>query len=358
MLLTDTDKPRWNQFVAGFPTGDFMQAWEWGELKSHTGWVPLRLAIEEQGRLVAGMQVLQRPLPGGKSLFYGARGPLFPPERSDLLTALLTEARTQAKQRGALALTVDPAVPEPGTETISALQEHGFRLSPRSENPFGGLQPRYVMKVDISGTEEELLASFHPKWRYNIRLAERKGVVVTSDCTREEVPIFYEVLKETCTRDGFGVRALSYYYDIWDLLISTDLGRMFLGRVGDQVVCGALSFALGHQAWYVYGASSNQFRNTMPNHLMQWEMMKWAKRRGCNVYDMRGVARETAEEGQLHGLNRFKRGFGAVYMEYIGEFDLVFSPVWYRLFNLAERTIRTARSRRAGKTGHGAPTAE
>ena len=151
------------------------------------------------------------------------------------------------------------------------------------------------------------------------------------------------MLQETCQRDGFGVRAVSYYYDIWDLLIERGLGAMFLGRVEDQVVCGALTFALGHQAWYVYGASSNSHRNLMPNHLMQWEMMKWAKARGCTVYDMRGVARETTEgeaEDQLHGLTRFKRGFGAQYMEYLGEFDLVYSPLWYKLFNFAEKARR------------------
>ena len=208
---------------------------------------------------------------------------------------------------------------------------------------FGGVQPRYVMKVDISGTEDELLASFHPKWRYNIRLAEKKGVTVTDQCSRDDIPAFYEVLQETCRRDGFGVRAISYYYDIWDLVIQRGLGAMFLGRFEDQVICGALTLASGCQAWYVYGASSNSHRNLMPNHLMQWEMMKWAKSRGCSVYDMRGVAREAApgeDEDRLQGLNRFKRGFGARYMEYIGEFDLVYSPLWYGLFNLAERLRR------------------
>jgi peptidoglycan pentaglycine glycine transferase (the first glycine) len=165
-------------------------------------------------------------------------------------------------------------------------------------------------------------------------------VVVTDQCSREDIPAFYDVLQETCKRDGFGVRAISYYYDIWDLLIERGLGAMFLGRSDEQVICGALTFAAGTQAWYVYGASSNSHRNLMPNHLMQWEMMKWAQRRGCSVYDMRGVAREAAggdDEGGPQGLNRFKRGFGARYMEYIGEFDLVYSPLWYGLFNLAER---------------------
>ena len=343
MQLTDQHHQNWNAFVAGLDTGDFAQAWEWGELKAHTGWVPLRFGLEDGGQLVAGIQVLKRPLPGGKSLFYAPRGPLYQPGLEHRLPEVIDEVRQAARRHGALALKIDPAIVGPKEAATEAFSALGFRPSPNSDGPFGGVQPRYVMKVDISGTEDELLASFHPKWRYNVRLAEKKGVILTSQCTREEVPIFYEVLQETCRRDGFGVRAVSYYYDIWDLLIERGLGAMFLGRVEDQVICGALTFAMGHQAWYVYGASSNSHRNLMPNHLMQWEMMKWARARGCTVYDMRGVARETTEdeaESQLHGLNRFKGGFGARYMEYVGEFDLVYSPLWYTLFNFAEKARR------------------
>lgn len=346
MRLSDQHQQQWNTFVAGCPTGDFAQAWEWGELKSHTGWTPLRFGLEREGALYAGIQVLQRSLPGGKCLFYAPRGPLWPAGDDAALGQLVAEVRDEARRRGALALKIDPAIVQPDEAAVDVLRALGFAPSPKADGPFGGVQPRYVMKVDIAPTEDELLASFHPKWRYNIRLAEKKGVVITSQCSRDDIPAFYEVLQETCRRDGFGVRAISYYYDIWDLLVERGLGAMFLGRSEEQVICGALTFAMGQQAWYVYGASSNSHRNLMPNHLMQWEMIKWAKQRGCTVYDMRGVAREVAgadDQGPLHGLNRFKRGFGATYMEYIGEFDLVYSPLWYRLFNFAEAARRRGR---------------
>jgi peptidoglycan pentaglycine glycine transferase (the first glycine) len=334
MLLTQEYKSQWNDFVAGFDTGDFMQAWEWGDLKARTGWQPLRVALLEGGRITAGMQILRRQAPGGRSLFYPARGPLVAPDRLDLLTPLMAETRALAREQRALALKIDPAVLAPNDAYVVALHKAGFRAAP-GLNEFGGVQPRYVMKVDISAEPDELLAGFHAKWRYNIRLAERKGVEIRLG-RREELPAFYEVLQETCRRDGFGVRALSYYYDLWDLVLEPGLGGLFLGSVGEELICGAITLAMGHQAWYVYGASSNRLRNTMPNHLLQWEMMKWAKERGCSVYDMRGVAREREtghDEGALHGLNRFKRGFGAEYLEYIGEYDLVYSPLWYAAYN-------------------------
>ena len=344
MILQEHDAKRWNDFVAGLPAGDFMQAWEWGELKSRTGWQPWRLAVEESGEIVAGMQILERTAPvGGRRLFYAPRGPLAAKNRNDHITSLLEETRELAARRRAVALKIDPAIPEPAADYVSMLHELGFSPSPRSESSFGGVQPRYVMKVDISPAEDELLASFHSKWRYNIRLAERKGVVITHDCTRADMDAFYAVLVATAARDKFGIRALSYFHDIWDLLIARDMGGLFLGRAENEIICGAIAFVLGSQCWYVYGASANTHRNLMPNHLMQWEMMRWAKSRGCTVYDMRGVARQTneTEETRLHGLNRFKAGFGAQYVEYVGEFDRVFSPVWYRLFNTAE-AVRTA----------------
>lgn len=352
MLLGDDRREEWNAFVAASPAGDFGQAWEWGELKARTGWTPLRFAVREAGAIVAGAQVLSRAVPGGRRLFYAPRGPLLGgSDPADSLRELLRGIGEVARRERALALKVDPAVPDHEGVCARLLASAGFRRSPHDEGAFGGLQPRYVMKVDVSLEEEALLAGFHPKWRYNVRLAQRKGVVISADATRDDVPVFYGVLRETAARDGFGVRALSYFLDMWDTCVEAGLARLFLGRLGDEVICGAISFALGPQAWYVYGASANRHRETMPNHLLQWEMMRWAKSRGCTVYDMRGVARETdnAEDSRLHGLNRFKRGFGAQYVEYVGEFDLVYSPLWYGLLNVVEPAVRSLRARRRGR---------
>lgn len=352
MLLSEERRTDWNAFVAASPAGDFAQAWEWGELKARTGWTPLRFALQQDGAIVAGTQVLARTVPGGRSLFYAPRGPLLGgPDPHGALGELLAAVAEVARKQRALALKVDPAVPDTDGSFARMLGAYGFRRSPHDEGAFGGLQPRYVMKVDISPDEETLLGSFHPKWRYNVRLAQRKGVAITAAATRDDVATFYAVLRETAARDGFGVRALSYFLDMWDTCVEAGLARLFLGRLGEEVICGAIAFALGRQAWYVYGASANRHRETMPNHLLQWEMMRWAKARGCTVYDMRGVAREADGSGdsRLHGLNRFKRGFGAQYVEYVGEFDLVYSPFWYRLLNVVEPAVRGWRARRRGR---------
>ena len=158
---------------------------------------------------------------------------------------------------------------------------------------------------------------------------------------------FYELLVETAQRDGFTIRGRSYFDDIWELLGGRGLARMFMARYEGTLLSATLAFVLGEQCWYVYGASSNSHRDVMPNHLIQWEMMRWAKSQGCTVYDMRGVAPEGPDAGEegLSGLNRFKRGFGAQYVEYVGEFDLILRPMWYGMYRTAEK-LRTARRRR------------
>ncbi len=344
MLLGPDDKQRFNDFVAACDYGDFMQAWEWGELKARTGWQAFRLALEDDGRIAAAVQLLKRSVPGlNRCLLYSPRGPLYDLDRPQLFDGLMAEIDALARQHGAMAYKMDPAVEADDKAYVAALGSHDFRPSPVADLAFGGTQPRYVMRVDVTPPEETIMAGFKSKWRYNVRLAERKGVEVIGDCPRESVEPFYHLLLETAERDRFKVRAKAYFYDIYDLFISCGMGSLFVAAVESEPVAGAITLAVGERAWYVYGASSNRHREKMPNHLLQWRMMCWAKQRGCRIYDMRGVAHQDNTESPLYGLNRFKEGFGARYVEYVGEWDRVYAPTWYRLFGLAEPVARKLR---------------
>ena len=163
---------------------------------------------------------------------------------------------------------------------------------------------------------------------------------------------FYDLLEVTAQRDGFGIRAREYFHHLRELIIAAGLGELFMAYVDGTPVAGAIAFILGGQCWYVYGASDNDHRSLMPNHLVQWEIMRWAKQSGCEVYDMRGVSPEVdgkPVDERLAGLNRFKRGFGAQYVEYIGDWDLVLSRTWYGLF---QRALPIVRRRMAAAAEH------
>ena len=342
-VATDADRERYNAFVAASPLADVLQAWEWGEVKRRSGWTPKRFVVEDGGAIVAGAQVLgRRPVKPAPPLLYAPRGPVFDAANADPLDALVEAIRARAG--GAFVLKCDPAI-----------ERAGFAIA--TEAGFGGVQPKAVMVLDLEPTEEELLANFRSKWRYNVRVAERKGVEV-SRVGRTELPAFYELLVETAKRDGFLIRGRSYFETLFDCLEPPGAIAMFLARFEGKPIAGALCMGFGPRLTYVYGASSNEHRNVMPNHLMQWHMIRWARDNGYKIYDFRGVSPvrdgKPVEE-HLAGLNRFKEGFGARYVEYAGTYDLPLRPLVYRAWRLgAPLAIETLKRIRRGRAAEAA----
>ncbi|MCL1918806.1 MAG: aminoacyltransferase [Peptococcaceae bacterium] len=332
-------KEKFNAFVAEHPKGHCMQLWEWGDIKGRTGWKPWRLLVEvidSPLSTVAAMTMLERRLPVvGAPIFYAPRGPVADIHDAKLLNMIWAAVRAKAEERGAILFKVDPDVPSEDTEFTGLLKKAGFKFLETGKN-FEGIQPRYVFRLDIRPSEEELLKAMHQKTRYNVRLAQKKGVTIRRGA-REDLPAFYEVLKETTERDNFLVRSLAYFEDMYDTLAPGGFAELFIGEYDGKVVAGTFAMRTGEKVWYVYGASSNSYRNVMPNYLIQWEMIRWAKELGCTLYDFRGVSGDLSEDNPLYGLYKFKKGFNGVFTEFMGEWDLVYRPVMYRMWRLGEK---------------------
>lgn len=355
-LIRPAEASRFDAFIAAAPKGHILQTYAWGQVKARTGWQPLCLVVEEGGQIVAAALLLRRRLPGGRSLLYSPRGPVFDLENLELFDFFLEQVRELGRQHRAILWKIDPDIPAPHEKLVAYLKSRGF-VPAASQSGFEGTQPRFVFRLDIRPSPAELLASFHPKTRYNIRLAIRRGVVVKQDCTREDLPVFYRLLLETARRDGFLVRGLTYFEALWEELVSRDYARLFLAYYQGEAIAGALAFSLGDKAWYIYGASSSRHREVMPNYLLQWTMINWAKERGCTLYDFRGAPPTPDPAHPLHGLYRFKRGFAGAYTEFIGEYDLVLSPCWYRAWRIGQPLYYRWIRLRSGR-GTAAPSAE
>ncbi len=348
---SESDRLSFNAAVADFPTGDLLQTWEWGDLKAASGWRPIRLMVERGESVIGVVSLLKRTLPKvGRSILYAPRGPVIDLCDSDAAAALHEAIRSVAADHRAILVKVDPPVEASDAKSAKALERMGFRKV--QAEGFGGTQPRCVMQLDLDKDPDVLLASFKEKWRYNIRLAERKGVEVDVDAPRKDLPAFYNLLKQTCVRDGFLVRSLGYFEEMWRLLAPIGAMRMAITRFEGEAVAGALMFYCGDRAWYTYGASSNSHRNVMPNHLMQWRLIRQAQDLGCKWYDFRGVSPKSGEgDKHLEGLNRFKEGFRPRFVEYIGEYDLVLSPSWYWAWNVARPRVQRFLRSRSGRSG-------
>ncbi|MGI9953110.1 peptidoglycan bridge formation glycyltransferase FemA/FemB family protein [Moorellaceae bacterium AZ2] len=335
-LIGPAEEKLFDGFIAGHPKGHILQTYAWGQVKAATGWQPLRLVVEQDGRIVAAATLLKRSLPYiGRSIFYAPRGPVVDFHNPALFDFLLQAVRELALREGAILLKIDPDIPSTDEEVRELLLQRGFRLATEGTG-FDGVQPRHVFRLDIRPPLEEIRKNFHPKTRYNIGLAERRGVTIKDDCTLEDLPVFYSILQETALRDRFLIRSYDYFLTLWKELVERGYAKLFMAYYEGQPIAGTLAFILGDKAWYLYGASSNRHRNVMPNYLLQWTMICWAKGQGCTLYDFRGVPGEVSEDHPLYGLYRFKKGFNGVFTEFIGEYDLVYSPFYYRLWRLAQ----------------------
>ncbi len=230
-----------------------------------------------------------------------------------------------------------------GIKIISFADKLGLKKN------FVDIQPPDTTQIDLTADEDEILARMHQKWRYNIRLAEKKGVIIkkytgNSQEIMEKMDSFYRLTKETNARDGNASHAKEYYIDLikssaQEIAQGKDIPLVSLyiaEHQGDEIA--AIMTLFSHdEAIYLYGASSNQKRNLMPNHLLQWTAMKDAKAYGSPYYDMYGMPPDGENENHpMHGLYMFKANFGGRIIHRIGSWDIPFKKI-YSLYSSAEK---------------------
>lgn len=202
------------------------------------------------------------------------------------------------------------------------------------------IQPKYVFRLNLSNKrEEELLASFNQKTRYNIRLAIKKGVTVREG-TKEDLEIFYNIMKETGSRDNFFIRPLSYFEHLYDCMGKGHVKLIIAEHEGNPIAA-VMPILYGNKVWYLYGGSSNKYRNLMPNYLLQFEMMKWGLENNCDVYDFRGVSGFKDENDPQYGVYRFKKGFNGDFVEFVDELYIIFNPLMNWIFNVSEKCYKS-----------------
>jgi lipid II:glycine glycyltransferase (peptidoglycan interpeptide bridge formation enzyme) len=318
---------QYEAFLQAHPKGHFMQSPQWANVKSFWN-NEVVLAKDEDGNIKGSISLLIRKIPVLPfTLMYSPRGPVCDSHDAATMKALLGQCRQLAKKYRSYALKMDPDIEIEDTEFEELVKSIGFTVSRGLKN-YEGIQPRFVFRLSLKGkTEEELMQDFHQKVRYNIRLAERKGVTVRVG-TREDVATFHRMIVETGVRDNFVVRGREYYESVFDCL-SPDHVRVFIAEYEGQPIAGTVGILYGNKCWYLYGASKNEHRNLMPNYLLQWSMIRWAVEKGCEIYDFRGVPGNIDEHNPMVGLYKFKVGFKGKFTEFVGMLDYVFNPFVY-----------------------------
>ncbi len=317
-IVTTTE---WNCFLEDHPEANLLQSAAWGELKRDFGW-----QVERVCSAGCGAQVLFRPLPFGFHFAYIPKGPV-----GQNWQALWPEVNRVCRSKRTVLIKVEPDETEPFDQHLRAQLKDFTHSDP--------VQPSRTILVSLAGDESQWLERMKQKTRYNIRLAERKKVVVRPS---QDVNDFYRLMITTGERDGFGIHALEYYQRAYQLFHSQGKCELLVAEYEGRLLAGLMVFAQGQRAWYLYGASNDEERNRMPTYLLQWEAMRWAARAGCQEYDLVGVPDEEelvleaqfAERSEgLWGVYRFKRGFGGQLTRSVGAWDRAYLPwadVFYR----------------------------
>jgi lipid II:glycine glycyltransferase (peptidoglycan interpeptide bridge formation enzyme) len=269
---------------------------------------------------------------------------------------VLDELQALARRQHALFIKIDPDVvlasglPEaqqPSPVGQALRQELAQRRWVFSRDQ---IQFRNTVTLDLRPSEEALLAGMKQKTRYNVRLAERKGVQVRLGGAAD-LDLLYRMYAETSLRDGFTIRGSDYYRDAWGRFITAGLAQPLIAEVAGEPVGALVLYRFAGTTWYFYGMSRDLHRDKMPNHLLQWQAIRWAKAQGCHTYDFWGAPDEFVESDPMWGVWRFKEGFGGQLVRHLGAWDYAPSPALYRLYtSVLPRVLDIMRRRGQSQT--------
>ena len=293
-----------------------LQSWAWGEVQARSGWRVERL------HLPSGQASVQLRGQGALAWAYVPRGP------APAVAEVVDELAAWARDRGLARLRLDP---ETGPDLAAELERRGFRRVAQ-------VQPPHTVIVSLTD-DESLLASFKPKWRYNVRLAERRGVEVSAGDEADELA---RQAAATAAREGIALPGAAYYRLLKETL---EWCRIFVARVEGEAVAAILLAAHAGRAYYLFGGSNGRHRDAMPNHALHWRAMRDARDSGCADYDLWGVPSPAAGAADAWaGIGRFKEGFGGRRVEYVGTWELVLRPFAHRVGIVLEKGRERARS--------------
>lgn len=305
-----------------------MQTPTWAAFKKTQGWAEYH---------AEGLFVLGKRMPFGQFFLYAPEVPF----SAVGLSALATELRDLARQQGAFVIRLD-FLDEWSAQAVSALKEVGFIKA------FEDVQPEFRQWIDLRPEPQAMLAGMKQKGRYNIKVAERLGVVVEHARDTQQ---FVDLYKETAKRDGFSGRSAQYFTRLVGALEANGPTHVWAARYKQQTLAAAITHSFGGMTSYLYGASSSTNREVMAPYALHWAIIQEAKDRGDMTYDLLAIA-PFAHDGytlteadyrlaqKYAGITRFKQQFGGRGIHLLGSWDLVINSLVYQTFKTAQRVRR------------------
>ncbi len=316
---TEKDRGKINK-VATHP----LQSWEWGEFRKKTGVKVSRYLEIEDDTIKNVFQITWHKLPG-LSTFVGYCPKSVIPSKQ-MVDFLVKEA----KKRGAIFIKFEPNESDLKKKT---LLEKDLRFT--AGKP---LFTKHSFVLDINKSEEDLLKNMHQKTRYNLRLAEKRGVLIVEDNSLEAFEEYWKLTEETTKRQGFYSHTKSYHQKMFTEMTKSGMGHHLKAVYRDEVITTWMIFILNNKIYYPYGASSTKYREVMANNLMMWEVIKMGKKNKCVSLDMWGSMGPTPDiKDPWYGFHKFKQGYGGKLVEFLGTYDLIVDRWWYKTYLFTDK---------------------
>ena len=339
LQVGDQYSQRWNAFiVAHSADGGFLQSWQWGEFQKSLGNRIFRFAVVDgQGALQAAALVIKNELPFEYNYLYAPRGPVmsgFDAKTFSCLRACIDQA---ARDEKSFLVRFDPSWPASVNDRSSA-GEDILRAANWRKGDYE-IQPKCAFIIDLARPEEEILGEMKTKTRYNINLAQRKGVHVRTSGELADLEEFWTLTKQTAARDGFNTHAKEHYKKMLEIIGPSGILQLYLAEYDGKVVAASLVSFFGTTATYLHGASSSLYRDVMAPYLVHWEAIRTASQLGYRQYDFGGVNGETYRNPKWQGITRFKIGFSnnSRPTEYMGSYEYIYNPVIFAAYKFVKQ---------------------
>ena len=341
------DAADWDGWVARMPGGHHLQTTAWASVKAAAGWQSRLVLVRENGRPVAGCQLLLRRLPLGRSAAYIPRGPVLESREPELLDALLAAIRQVARQDRVLFLKLQPPVDrdDMGAELLA----RGFAESELQTAPWASV------RVDVSAgrSDDEMLQSMRSTARRRVRQAEKQCVTVRAG-TADDLGVMQALLEATAERQGFAPYPEAYYRRLWDAFSPDDHVRLLIAEHEGKALSACLLVAFGDTVIYKIGAWGGDKESPQSAPVaMHFAAMRWARDAGYRWYDLEGIEPEVAQRLLAGGAAKpedgvayFKLGFGGEPVLYPKAYDLALGRIVGPVLG------RFMRSRRGRKVVH------
>jgi len=327
--VTSDEAQRWDHDVAAAANPSLLQSWPWGDLQSGFGWTAERLRLDAGGTAFPVSTLTTATLLPGRRFGYVPRGPVVSPEA---MTAALGAVAAWGRDQGLAFIRVEPELEAGWTPP------GGWQRAPAT-------QPEHTSIVDIARPDDELMASFKPKTRYNIRLAGKKGVHVSLS---EDISAFASLSAETSSRHGIQLAPERYYRELHARMSADGMSRMYLASSEGRNLAGIMVLRFGGRATYLFGASTREGREKMPAYLLHWVAMREMRDAGDHQYDLWGVPPEGDPDHPYANLWQFKSGWQGRIVHYAGAFDLPISNSAWRAHNALSKLRHRVRRIRSG----------